>query len=116
MGIVVEKKQLIVRLLHSVDERLRPLARFHGDLSILVEEAIAATDLAKVSLISLGGRPANDLPPPEKVVDATSLLISDTTLQLIEKAAAERNKSKNVIVNSALLWWLDNASHSMRRR
>jgi hypothetical protein len=112
----VEKKLLIVRLLVSVDERLRPLALFHGDLSVLVEEAIAVTDLAKVELIKLGGRPANDLPPPEKVVGATSFLISEQTLKVIERAAIKRNKSKNVIVNSALLWWLDHASHSMRRR
>ncbi len=114
--IVMERQVLIVRLLPKVDEKLRALVRFHGDLSVVIEEAIAAAELETLQLVQLGGRPSRHGVAKEKVVAATSASVSVATVEIIEKAAAKRGKSKNVIVNSALLWWLEHSSHAMLRR
>lgn len=114
----MKKKQLLVRFVDSINIRIRPLALYHGDLSILVEEAITAADVATMKLIKLprGARPAQDDGlARHKLGNSTTLLISEITLKRIERTAKTRKQSKNVIVNSALLWWLDNASHRLLR-
>ena len=112
---VFKLSTFIVRLLPSVDEGLRALQRYHGDLSVIVEEAIAAAPMDKMPLVKLGGRPRQSGTETPKVLPATSFSLSKETRDVINRVASARGKSKNAVVNSALLWWLKHSSHEMRR-
>ena len=107
-----DKKTLVIRLLPQVSESLRARARTHGDLSGTIETAIKDADLERMNLVPLGGRPPRSEPLREKVVKATTVSLRMPTYDAIDRAAQTRRKSKNVIINSALLWWLERANRS----
>ncbi len=110
----VEKRILIVRLLESVDKRARQHALFHGDLSILVEEAIQGADFDKLEVRQMSGRPAKGA-QRIRLMPQTSLSVTVETAERIEAVAAKLEKSKNAVVNTAIEWWLDNCSHTFIR-
>ena len=107
-----DKKTLVIRLLPQVSESLRARARTHGDLSRTIETAIKDADLERMNLVPLGGRPPRSGEVREKVVKATTVSLRVPTYDAIGRAAKTRRKSKNVIINSALLWWLERTNRS----
>ena len=115
-GRAIEKKAFVIRLLPQVSETLRARARTHGDLSKDIESAIANADLEQMNLVPLGGRPPRSGPLREKVVKATTVSLLVATYDTIGHAAQIRRKSMNVIINSALLWWLERTPSSTAKR
>ena len=107
-----EKITFVIRLLPQVSESLRARARTHGDLSRTIETAIKDADLERMNLVPLGGRPPRSGEVREKVVKATTDSLGVPTYDAIDRAAQTRRKSKNVIINSALLWWLERTNRS----
>ena len=102
-----EKITFVIRLLPQVSESLRARARTHGDLSKDIETAISNADLEQMDLVPLAGRPPRSGAVRDKVLNATTVSLRVATYDAIGRAAQIRRKSKNVIVNSALLWWLE---------
>ena len=111
-----EKITFVIRLLPQVSESLRARARTHGDLSRTIETAIKDADLERMNLVPLGGRPPRSGEVREKVVKATTVSLRVPTYDAIGRAAQTRRKSKNVIINSALLWWLERTPSSRAKR
>jgi hypothetical protein len=51
---VVKKMKLFIRLTSEINDGLRALPRYRGDLSRFIEEALTTIDLYKVTLLSPG--------------------------------------------------------------
>ena len=111
-----EKITFVIRLLPQVSESLRARARTHGDLSKDIETAITNADLEKMDLVPLAGRPPRSGAVRDKVLNATTVSLRVATYDAISRAAQSRRKSKNVIVNSALLWWLERTPNVKAKR
>jgi hypothetical protein len=88
--------KLFLRLTADVNERLRMLLRYRGDLSRYVEEALTALDLASVDL----------LPAPARSTRGTTAIIRKQTAAHLGTVAQVRGCSTNRLANSALYAWL----------
>lgn len=88
--------KLAVRLIENINEALRSLIRYRGDLSAKVIEALTEVDLETVGLIS----------QEESMVRDTTITMPRTLHKRLKKIASERSTSMNIVVNTGLAHWL----------
>lgn len=88
--------KLAVRLNEGVNEALRSLIRYRGDLSGMVLEALGGVELESTALVS-----------------GEDSMVRDTTISLprevhgrLKRIAKERGTSMNILVNTGLAYWL----------
>jgi hypothetical protein len=97
--------RLFLRLNAEVNDRLRSLTRYHGDLSQYVDEALRSADLNTLAVEEI--RAARNVPGLTAVISRES----DAALRA---AVRERGCSITGLANSAVESWLEkrNASES----
>src|SRR5574338_970340 len=78
--------KLAIRLVENVNEALRSLIRYRGDLSAMAIEALTEVDLASVALIS----------QEESMVRDTTITIPRTLHKKLKKIADDRGTSMNI--------------------
>jgi len=88
--------KLAVRLNEGVNEALRNLIRYRGDLSTMALEALNAIDLTRVALVSV----------EERMVRDTTITMPRSLHAKLKKIADSRDTSMNIVVNTALAHWL----------
>lgn len=88
--------KLAVRLNEGVNEALRSLMRYRGDLSTMALQAIDAVDLARANLVRAD----------EHMVRDTTITIPSILHKELKQIAAVRATSMNILVNTALAHWL----------
>jgi|tagenome__1003787_1003787.scaffolds.fasta_scaffold20775280_2 hypothetical protein len=88
--------KLAVRLNEGINEALRTLIRYRGDLSTMALEALGAVDLARAALVSA----------EEPKVRDTTITLPRALHKKLKKIADERDSSMNILVNTALAHWL----------
>lgn len=88
--------KLFLRLTTDVNERLRTLLRYRGDLSRFVEEALTALDLTSIDLLHA----------PYRNARGTTAMVREQTAVHLETVAKHRGCSTNRLANSALHAWL----------
>jgi len=92
----VQTIKLAIRLNEGINEALRTLIRYRGDLSIMALEALEAVDLTRVALVSA----------EEKMVRDTTISMPRPLHKRLKKIADDRGSSMNILVNTALAHWL----------
>jgi hypothetical protein len=97
---VPEKKEqtikLAIRLNEGINEALRTLIRYRGDLSTMALEALDNVDLARAALVSA----------EERMVRDTTISMPRLLHKNLKKIADDRGSSMNILVNTALAHWL----------
>ncbi len=93
--------RLFLRLNADLNERLRALLRYQGELSRYIDEALTETDLDSVGLVP--SRPGKRTPGLTAVVSTRA----NSTLRSV---AQQRGCSITVLANSALQVWLNTPS------
>ena len=88
--------KLAIRLNEGVNEALRTLIRYRGDLSTMALEALRSVDLTRVALVS----------SEERMVRDTTITMSRQLHKLLKTIADDRDTSMNILVNTALAHWL----------
>src|ERR1044072_3178594 len=88
--------KLAIRLNEGINEALRTLIRYRGDLSTMALEALDSVDLTDAALVSAD----------ERVVRDTTMSMPRLLHKKLKKIADERNSSMNILVNTALAHWL----------
>ncbi len=89
--------RLFLRLTSVVNDRLRVLMRYRGDLSRCVDAALTSTDLGTVELDSV---------MPGRSAPALTAVITGRANARIRSAAKQRGCTVTVLANSALRKWL----------
>ena len=89
--------RLFLRLNGDVNERLRAMLRYQGELSRYIDDALTAADLNKIQLI-----PAK----PGKNTPGLTAVVSTRANSRLRTVAEERRCSITVLANSALETWL----------
>lgn len=88
--------KLAVRLNEGVNDALRTLIRYRGDLSTMALDALNSVDLASAALVSV----------EEKMVRDTTITMPRSLHKKLKKIADDRGTSMNIIVNTGLAHWL----------
>ena len=88
--------KLAVRLNQGVNDALRVLIRYRGDLSKMALQALETVDVARVALVR----------SDEPMVADTTISMPFTLHQKLKQIAEKRRTSMNVVVNTALAHWL----------
>jgi hypothetical protein len=88
--------KLAIRLNEGVNDALRSLIRYRGDLSVMAIEALESVDLATVTLVSA----------EEKMVRDTTISLPRPLHKKLKKIADDRDSSMNILVNTGLAYWL----------
>lgn len=88
--------KLAIRLNEGVNEALRSLIRYRGDLSVMAIEALESVELAIVPLVSV----------EEKMVRDTTISLPRPLHKRLKKIAEDRGTSMNILVNTGLAYWL----------
>ena len=88
--------KLAIRLNEGINEALRTLIRYHGDLSGVALEALSTVDLAHAALVSA----------EERMVRDTTITMPRTLHKRLKVIASDRTSSMNILVNTALAHWL----------
>jgi hypothetical protein len=88
--------KLAVRLNEGVNDALRTLIRYRGDLSTMALDALNSVDLASATLVSV----------EEKMVRDTTITMPRSLHKKLKKLADDRGTSMNIIVNTGLAHWL----------
>ncbi|MBY0504011.1 MAG: hypothetical protein K2X03_08875 [Bryobacteraceae bacterium] len=88
--------KLAIRLNEGVNEALRTLIRYRGDLSVMAIEALESVDLVTVTLVSVD----------EKMVRDTTISLPRPLHKKLKKIAGDRDSSMNILVNTGLAYWL----------
>ena len=88
--------KLAIRLNEGVNEALRSLIRYRGDLSVMALEALESVELAIVPLVSV----------EEKMVRDTTISLPRPLHKKLKKIAEDRGTSMNILVNTGLAYWL----------
>ena len=88
--------KLAIRLNEGVNEALRRLIRYRGDLSTMALEALRSVDLTRVALVS----------SEERMVRDTTITMSRQLHKRLKNIADDRDTSMNILVNTALAHWL----------
>lgn len=88
--------KLAIRLNEGVNEALRSLIRYRGDLSTMALEALNTIDLTRVALVSV----------EERMVRDTTITMPRSFHAKLKKIAGNRGSSMNIVVNTALAHWL----------
>jgi hypothetical protein len=90
--------RLFLRLNADVNERLRAMARYQGELSRYIDDALTAADLHNIQLI-----PAR----PGKATPGLTAVVSTRANSQLRAAADQRGCSITALANSALENWLN---------
>ncbi len=88
--------KLAIRLNEGVNEALRTLIRYRGDLSTMALEALASVDLTRALLVSA----------EERMVRDSTITMPRLLHKRLKKIADDRDSSMNILVNTALAHWL----------
>ena len=89
--------RLFLRLTADVNDRLRTLMRYHGELSRYVNDALISLDLANIDLMpGAGGRHCR----------ALTAIVTPSANARVRAAAQRRGCTVTVLANSALDKWL----------
>ena len=88
--------KLAIRLNEGINEALRTLIRYRGDLSGMAVEALEAVDLTRATLVN----------SEEKMVRDTTITMSRVMHRRLKKIADDRATSMNILSNTALAHWL----------
>lgn len=88
--------KLAIRLNEGVNDALRTLIRYRGDLSAMAIEALSTVDLESAGLVSVD----------EKMVRDTTITIPKALHKKLKKVSETRDTSMNIVVNTALAHWL----------
>lgn len=88
--------KLAIRLNEGVNEALRSLIRYRGDLTVMALEALESVDLGTVALVSVD----------EKMVRDTTISLPRHLHKKLKKIADDRGSSMNILVNTGLAYWL----------
>jgi hypothetical protein len=88
--------KLAIRLNATVNDELRSMIRYRGDLSKLAIEALEQVDLRTAALIS----------DEEPMVPDTTISLPRGLYKKIRAIAKERSASMNILVSTALAHWL----------
>ena len=88
--------KLAIRLNEGINEALRTLIRYRGDLSTMALEALDSVDLTRAGLVSA----------EERMVRDTTISMPRLLHKKLKKIADDRDSSMNILVNTALAHWL----------
>lgn len=88
--------KLAIRLNEGINEAVRTLIRYRGDLSTMALEALESVDLTRAALVS----------GEERMVRDTTISMPRLLHKKLKKIADERDSSMNILVNTALAHWL----------
>ena len=88
--------KLAIRLNEAINDALRGLIRYRGDLSGMAIEALSSVQLETAGLVSV----------EEKMVRDTTITIPRSLHKKLKKVAETRDTSMNIVVNTALAHWL----------
>jgi hypothetical protein len=88
--------KLAIRLNEGINEALRTLIRYRGDLSAMALEALESVDLTRADLVSV----------QERMVRDTTITMPRVLHTKLKKIADNRLSSMNIMVNTALAHWL----------
>jgi hypothetical protein len=98
-----QRVRLFLRLTLDVNDRLRTMTRYHGDLSQFIEQALTSIDLETLELM-----PGTRGKGPPAITAIVSRYANDRL-----RATAERRKcSLTMLANSTLTAWIDTAESS----
>ena len=92
-----KKIKLFIRLTSEINDHLRSLLRYRGDLSRFIEEALKPTDLYKVALLAPRGSPN---------LRGTTASTDRRVSASLKSAAIRPRCSANWLANSAIAAWL----------
>jgi len=95
-GAVEHTLKLAIRLNEGVNDALRGLIRYRGDLSTISNEAPTTVDLEAVALVSV----------EEKMVRDTTITLPRSLHKKLKKISTDRGTSMNILVNTGLAHWL----------
>src|SRR5258708_772787 len=89
--------RLFLRLTTDVNDRLRALMRYHGELSRHIDDALTSLDLASIELmpVTLGRR-----------TRGITAIVSGSANTRVRAAAKQRGCTVTALANSALDKWL----------
>lgn len=89
--------RLFLRLTADVNDRLRALMRYHGELSRYIDDALTSLDLASVELmpVTVGKR-----------TRGITAIVSGSANTRVRAAAKQRGCTVTALANSALDKWL----------
>jgi hypothetical protein len=90
-------RKLVIRLLPLIDEHLRSVMRYRGDLSAMIIEAINAVDLKSVRLVELAA---------ESRLRSTTVALPPVIHDHLKSLGKARSVSMNILVNTAVAHWL----------
>ena len=88
--------RLFLRLTTEVNDRLRTMMRYHGELSRYIDEALTAADLEAVELLSAESGRGRGI----------TAVISHSAHDRLRCAAKQRDGTVTALANSALKEWL----------
>jgi hypothetical protein len=88
--------KLAIRLNEGINEAVRTLIRYRGDLSTMALEALESVDLTRAALVSA----------EERMVRDTTISMPRLLHKKLKKIADDRDSSMNILVNTALAHWL----------
>ena len=88
--------KLAIRLNEGINDALRALIRYRGDLSTMALEALDTVDLTRAALVSA----------EERMVRDTTITMPWVLHKKLKKIADDRDSSMNILVNTALAHWL----------
>jgi hypothetical protein len=92
-----ENVKLAIRLNEAVNDALRGLIRYRGDLSAMAIEALTSVDLGLVALVS----------SDETMVRDTTITLPKALHKRVKKVAQDRATSMNIMVSTGLAHWLN---------
>ncbi len=95
-GAVEHTLKLAIRLNEAINDALRGLIRYRGDLSTMALEALTTVDLQNAGLVSA----------EEKMVRDTTITMPRSLHKKLKKISTDRGTSMNILVNTALAHWL----------
>ena len=89
--------RLFLRLTGDVNDRLRAMMRYHGELSRYIDDALTSLDLASIELLpATVGRRARGI----------TAIVSGSANSRVRAAAKQRGCTVTALANSALDKWL----------
>ena len=91
-----ENVKLAIRLNEAVNDALRGLIRYRGDLSTMTIEALNGVALESAKLVSA----------EENMVRDTTITLPKALHRRVKKVSEDRGTSMNILVSTALAHWL----------
>ena len=88
---------LFLRLTTDVNDRLRALMRYHGELSRYIDDALTSLDLAAIELMPV---------TVTRSARGITAIVSASANTRVRAAAKQRGCTVTVLANSALDKWL----------